>query len=80
MYISVPSTIEIESRCPLSAELAEEDLSCLLGMDRMGSFSPDSWLPLIHGREGLEALETMLLADITAQESAHLGVLVLKVK
>ena len=80
MYISVPSTIEIVSRCPLSAELAEEDLSRLLGMDGMGSFSPDSWLSLIHGHEGLAALKSMLLTDITTHESAHLDVLVLKVK
>lgn len=71
--------MEIASRCPLSAELAE-DLSCLLGMDGMGSFSPDSRLYLIQGHEGLAALKNMLLSDITAHESAHLGVLVLKVK
>lgn len=47
----------------------------------MGSFSSDSWLSLILGHEGLAALENMLLlADITAHESAHLDVLVLKVK
>lgn len=74
------STIEMASRCPLLAELAEDDLSCLLGMDCLCLFPFDPWLSHLHGHEGLAALESMLLADITAHESAHLDVLVLKVK